>query len=188
MANNGLTKLQKMREMNRKRMEEKEERKEEAGQGEGNLVDELLREGKSYEEVTKEVEQADAKASSGNATEDSIEDNTKDNIKSNTNDIIKEDAGKEVKEAEKTDGVKEDPKQKADETSGEKEEQDKEKVTVESSISSRFRSNRKEKKTVRKSFLIKESYNEKLRALAEELGTSENDLINQMLEMIFDGE
>ncbi|MCR4869263.1 MAG: hypothetical protein K5889_07245 [Lachnospiraceae bacterium] len=172
MANNGLTKLQKMREMNRKRMEEKEERKEEAGQGEGNLVDELLREGKSYEEVTKEVEQADEKASSGNATEDGIEDNTKDNIKSNTNDIIKEDAGKEVKEAEKTDGVKE----------------DKEKVTVESSISSRFRSNRKEKKTVRKSFLIKESYNEKLRALAEELGTSENDLINQMLEMIFDGE
>ncbi len=174
MANNGLTKLQKIREMNRKRMEEKEERKEEAGQGEGNLVDELLREGKSYEEVTKEVEQADARASSGNATEDSIEDNTKDNIKSNTNDIIKEDAGKEVKEVEKTDGVKED--------------QDKEKVTVESSISSRFRSNRKEKKTVRKSFLIKESYNEKLRALAEELGTSENDLINQMLEMIFDGE
>jgi hypothetical protein len=172
MANNGLTKLQKMREMNRKRMEEKEERKEEAGQGEGNLVDELLREGKSYEEVTKEVEQADAKASSGNATEDSIEDNTKDNIKSNTNDIIKEDADKEVKEAEKTDGVKE----------------EKDKVTVESSISSRFRSNRKEKKTVRKSFLIKESYNEKLRALAEELGTSENDLINQMLEMIFDGE
>ena len=44
---------------------------------------------------------------------------------------------------------------------------------------------RKENKSVRKSFLIKESCNEKLKALADELGTSENDVVNQILESVF---
>ncbi len=57
-----------------------------------------------------------------------------------------------------------------------------EQQTIKAAIS--FVASRRENKSVRKSFLIKESSNEKLKILAEQLGTSENDVINQILESV----
>lgn len=57
-----------------------------------------------------------------------------------------------------------------------------EQQTIKAAIS--LVASRRENKSVRKSFLIKESSNEKLKILADQLGTSENDVINQILESV----
>ena len=57
-----------------------------------------------------------------------------------------------------------------------------EQQTIKAAIS--LVASKKENKSVRKSFLIKESSNEKLKILADQLGTSENDVINQILESV----
>lgn len=160
-----------------------------------NLVDDIIQSGVSYEE-----------ASNDEAKKETV---TAENITENTENVKEEENGKKVLVAEspkqpinegqgKDVSIEEEnavePPLNASEgkmtkkpsreavkskksTKGAEEQQ-----TIKAAIS--LVASRRENKSVRKSFLIKESSNEKLKILADQLGTSENDVINQILESV----
>ena len=160
-----------------------------------NLVDDIIQSGVSYEE-----------ASNDDAKKETV---TAENITENTENVKEEENGKKVLVTEKpkqpiNEGQGKDvsieeknavetplnasegkmtkkPSREAvkskKSTKGAEEQQ-----TIKAAIS--LVASRRENKSVRKSFLIKESSNEKLKILADQLGTSENDVINQILESV----
>ena len=160
-----------------------------------NLVDDIIQSGVSYEE-----------ASNDEAKKETV---TAENITENTENVKEEENGKKVLVTEnpkqpinegqgKGVSIEEEnavePPLNASEgkmtkkpsreavkskksTKGAEEQQ-----TIKAAIS--LVASRRENKSVRKSFLIKESSNEKLKILADQLGTSENDVINQILESV----
>lgn len=160
-----------------------------------NLVDDIIQSGVSYEE-----------ASNDEAKKETV---TAENITENTENVKEEENGKKVLVTEnpkqpinegqgKDVSIEEEnavePPLNASEgkmtkkpsreavkskrsTKGAEEQQ-----TIKAAIS--LVASRRENKSVRKSFLIKESSNEKLKILADQLGTSENDVINQILESV----
>ena len=160
-----------------------------------NLVDDIIQSGVSYEEASND------EAKKETVTAENITENTE-NVKKEENEKkvpvtenpkqpINEGQGKDVSIEEKNavetplnasegkmtkkpsrEAVK--PKKS---TKGAEEQQ-----TIKAAIS--LVASRRENKSVRKSFLIKESSNEKLKILADQLGTSENDVINQILESV----
>lgn len=160
-----------------------------------NLVDDIIQSGVSYEEASND------EAKKETVTAENITENTE-NVKKEENEKkvpaaesskqpINEGQGKDVSIEEK-DAVEtplnasegkmtKKPSREAvkskKSTKGAEEQQ-----TIKAAIS--LVASRRENKSVRKSFLIKESSNEKLKILADQLGTSENDVINQILESV----
>lgn len=160
-----------------------------------NLVDDIIQSGVSYEEASND------EAKKETVTAENITENTE-NVKEEENgkkvlvtenpkQPINEGQGKDVSIEEK-DAVEtplnasegkmtKKPSREAvkskKSTKGAEEQQ-----TIKAAIS--LVASRRENKSVRKSFLIKESSNEKLKILADQLGTSENDVINQILESV----
>lgn len=160
-----------------------------------NLVDDIIQSGVSYEEASND------EAKKETVTAENITENTE-NVKKEENEKkvpatesskqpINEGQGKDVSIEEKnavetplnaSEGkMTKKPSREAvkskKSTKGAEEQQ-----TIKAAIS--LVANRRENKSVRKSFLIKESSNEKLKILADQLGTSENDVINQILESV----
>ena len=160
-----------------------------------NLVDDIIQSGMSYEEASND------EAKKETVTAENITENTE-NVKKEENETkvpvvesskqpINEDQGKDVSIEEKnavetplnaSEGkITKKPSREAvkskKSTKGAEEQQ-----TIKAAIS--LVASRRENKSVRKSFLIKESSNEKLKILADQLGTSENDVINQILESV----
>lgn len=160
-----------------------------------NLVDDIIQSGVSYEEASND------EAKKETVTAEDITENTE-NVKEEENgkkvlvtenpkQPINEGQGKDVNIEEKnavetplnaSEGkMTKKPSREAvkskKSTKGAEEQQ-----TIKAAIS--LVASRRENKSVRKSFLIKESSNEKLKILADQLGTSENDVINQILESV----
>ena len=160
-----------------------------------NLVDDIIQSGVSYEEASND------EAKKETVTAENITENTE-NVKKEENEKkvpvtenpkqpINEGQGKDVSIEEKnavetplnaSEGkMTKKPSREAvkskKSTKGTEEQQ-----TIKAAIS--LVASRRENKSVRKSFLIKESSNEKLKILADQLGTSENDVINQILESV----
>lgn len=160
-----------------------------------NLVDDIIQSGVSYEEASND------EAKKETVTAENITENAE-NVKKEENEKkvpvtespkqpINEDQGKDVSIEEKnavetplnaSEGkMTKKPSREAvkskKSTKGAEEQQ-----TIKAAIS--LVASRRENKSVRKSFLIKESSNEKLKILADQLGTSENDVINQILESV----
>lgn len=160
-----------------------------------NLVDDIIQSGVSYEEASND------EAKKETVTAENITENAE-NVKKEENEKkvpatesskqpINEGQGKDVSIEEKD--VVETPLNASEgkmtkkpsreavkskkSTKGAEEQQ-----TIKAAIS--LVASRRENKSVRKSFLIKESSNEKLKILADQLGTSENDVINQILESV----
>ena len=160
-----------------------------------NLVDDIIQSGVSYEEASND------EAKKETVTAENITENTE-NVKEEENGkivLVTEKPKKPINEGQGKDvSIEEEnavePPLNASEgkmtkkpsreavkskksTKGAEEQQ-----TIKAAIS--LVASRRENKSVRKSFLIKESSNEKLKILADQLGTSENDVINQILESV----
>lgn len=160
-----------------------------------NLVDDIIQSGVSYEEASNDELQKEVHAVAD--TQEKIEIAEKEENETKVLEIkapkqaLNEDEGKVVSVEEENavetpsnasegkmvkKAVKETTKSRKNTKASE------EQQTIKAAIS--FVASRRENKSVRKSFLIKESSNEKLKILAEQLGTSENDVINQILESV----
>ncbi len=160
-----------------------------------NLVDDIIQSGVSYEEASNDELQKEVHAVAD--TQDKIEIAEKEENVTKAPETeapkqpLNEDTGKVVSVEEENavetplnvsegkvvkKAVKETAKSRKNTKASE------EQQTIKAAIS--FVASRRENKSVRKSFLIKESSNEKLKILAEQLGTSENDVINQILESV----
>ena len=160
-----------------------------------NLVDDIIQSGVSYEEASND--EAKKETVTAENTTENVE-----NIKKEENEKkvpatesskqpINEDQGKDVSteeenavetplnasEGKTTKKPSREAVKSKKSTKGAEEQQ-----TIKAAIS--LVASRRENKSVRKSFLIKESSNEKLKILADQLGTSENDVINQILESV----
>lgn len=160
-----------------------------------NLVDDIIQSGVSYEEASNDEakkETVTAENITENAENAKKEENEKKvPVTESPKQPINEDQGKDVSIEEKnavetplnaSEGkTTKKPSREAvkskKSTKGAEEQQ-----TIKAAIS--LVASRRENKSVRKSFLIKESSNEKLKILADQLGTSENDVINQILESV----
>lgn len=160
-----------------------------------NLVDDIIQSGVSYEEASNDEakkETVTAENTTENAENIKKEENEKKvPVTESSKQPINEDQGKDVSVEEKnavetplnaSEGkTTKKPSREAvkskKSTKGAEEQQ-----TIKAAIS--LVASRRENKSVRKSFLIKESSNEKLKILADQLGTSENDVINQILESV----
>ena len=160
-----------------------------------NLVDDIIQSGVSYEEASND------EAKKETVTAENITENTE-NVKKEENEKkvpvtespkqpINEGQGKDVSieeenavepplnasEGKMTKKPSREAVKSKKSTKGAEEQQ-----TIKAAIS--LVASRRENKSVRKSFLIKESSNEKSKILADQLGTSENDVINQILESV----
>ena len=160
-----------------------------------NLVDDIIQSGVSYEEASNDEakkETVTAENTTENAENIKKEENEKKvPVTESSKQPINEGQGKDVSVEEEnavetplnaSEGkITKKPSREAvkskKSTKGAEEQQ-----TIKAAIS--LVASRRENKSVRKSFLIKESSNEKLKILADQLGTSENDVINQILESV----
>ena len=160
-----------------------------------NLVDDIIQSGMSYEEASNDEskkETVTAENTTENAENIKKEENEKKvPVTESSKQPINEDQGKDVSveeenavetplnasEGKTTKKPSREAVKSKKSTKGAEEQQ-----TIKSAIS--LVASRRENKSVRKSFLIKESSNEKLKILADQLGTSENDVINQILESV----
>lgn len=160
-----------------------------------NLVDDIIQSGVSYEEASNDEAKKET-VTAENITENSENVKKEENVEKvpvieSSKQPINEGQGKDVSIEEKnavetplnaSEGkMTKKPSREAikskKSTKGAEEQQ-----TIKAAIS--LVASRRENKSVRKSFLIKESSNEKLKILADQLGTSENDVINQILESV----
>ena len=187
-----MSKLDKLRAKNKAAQEMKAQNQAKKSE---NLVDDIIQSGVSYEEASNDETKKET------VTAENVTENTE-NVKKEENEKkvpatesskqpINEDQGKDVSIEEKnavetplnaSEGkMTKKPSREAvkskKSTKGAEEQQ-----TIKAAIS--LVASRRENKSVRKSFLIKESSNEKLKILADQLGTSENDVINQILESV----
>lgn len=160
-----------------------------------NLVDDIIQSGVSYEEASNDEakkETVTAENITENAENAKKEENEKKvPVTESPKQPINEDQGKDVSieeesavetplnasEGKATKKPSREAVKSKKSTKGAEEQQ-----TIKAAIS--LVASRRENKSVRKSFLIKESSNEKLKILADQLGTSENDVINQILESV----
>ena len=160
-----------------------------------NLVDDIIQSGVSYEEASNDEakkETVTAENNTENAENAKKEENEKKvPAAESPKQPINEDQGKDVSieeesavetplnasEGKATKKPSREAVKSKKSTKGAEEQQ-----TIKAAIS--LVASRRENKSVRKSFLIKESSNEKLKILADQLGTSENDVINQILESV----
>lgn len=160
-----------------------------------NLVDDIIQSGMSYEEASNDEskkETVTAENTTENAENIKKEENEKKvPVTESSKQPINEDQGKDVSveeenavetplnasEGKTTKKPSREAVKSKKSTKGAEEQQ-----TIKAAIS--LVASRRENKSVRKSFLIKESSNEKLKILADQLGTSENDVINQILESV----
>lgn len=160
-----------------------------------NLVDDIIQSGVSYEEASNDEAKKET-VTAENITENAENVKKEENVEKvpvieSSKQPINEGQGKDVSIEEKnavetplnaSEGkMTKKPSREAikskKSTKGAEEQQ-----TIKAAIS--LVASRRENKSVRKSFLIKESSNEKLKILADQLGTSENDVINQILESV----
>ena len=160
-----------------------------------NLVDDIIQSGMSYEEASNDEskkETVTAENTTENAENIKKEENEKKvPVTESSKQPINEGQGKDVSveeenavetplnvsEGKTTKKSSREAVKSKKSTKGAEEQQ-----TIKAAIS--LVASRRENKSVRKSFLIKESSNEKLKILADQLGTSENDVINQILESV----
>lgn len=160
-----------------------------------NLVDDIIQSGMSYEEASNDESKKET-VTAENTTENVENIKKKENEKKvpateSSKQTINEGQGKDVSvegenaveahlnasEGKTTKKPSREAVKSKKSTKGAEEQQ-----TIKAAIS--LVASRRENKSVRKSFLIKESSNEKLKILADQLGTSENDVINQILESV----
>lgn len=160
-----------------------------------NLVDDIIQSGVSYEEASNDESKKET-VTAENTTENvenikKEENEKKVPVTESSKQPINEDQGKDVSveeenavetplnasEGKTTKKPSREAVKSKKSTKGAEEQQ-----TIKAAIS--LVASRRENKSVRKSFLIKESSNEKLKILADQLGTSENDVINQILESV----
>lgn len=160
-----------------------------------NLVDDIIQSGMSYEEASNDESKKET-VTAENTTENvenikKEENEKKVPVTESSKQPINEDQGKDVSveeenavetplnasEGKTTKKPSREAVKSKKSTKGAEEQQ-----TIKAAIS--LVASRRENKSVRKSFLIKESSNEKLKILADQLGTSENDVINQILESV----
>ena len=160
-----------------------------------NLVDDIIQSGVSYEEASNDEAKKEivtAENTTENAENIKKEENEKKvPVTESPKQTINEGQGKDVSveeenavetplnasEGKTTKKPSREAVKSKKSTKGAEEQQ-----TIKAAIS--LVASRRENKSVRKSFLIKESSNEKLKILADQLGTSENDVINQILESV----
>ena len=160
-----------------------------------NLVDDIIQSGVSYEEASNDEakkETVTAENTTENAENIKKEENEKKvPVTESSKQPINEGQGKDVSveeenavetplnasEGKTTKKPSREAVKSKKSTKGAEEQQ-----TIKAAIS--LVASRRENKSVRKRFLIKESSNEKLKILADQLGTSENDVINQILESV----
>lgn len=160
-----------------------------------NLVDDIIQSGVSYEEASND--EAKKETVTAENTTENVENIKKEEnekkvpVTESSKQPINEDKGKDVSieeenavetplnasEGKTTKKPSREAVKSKKSTKGAEEQQ-----TIKAAIS--LVASRRENKSVRKSFLIKESSNEKLKILADQLGTSENDVINQILESV----
>lgn len=160
-----------------------------------NLVDDIIQSGVSYEEASND--EAKKETVTAENTTENVENIKKEEnekkvpVAESSKQPINEDKGKDVSveeenavetplnasEGKTTKKPSREAVKSKKSTKGAEEQQ-----TIKAAIS--LVASRRENKSVRKSFLIKESSNEKLKILADQLGTSENDVINQILESV----
>lgn len=160
-----------------------------------NLVDDIIQSGMSYEEASNDESKKET-VTAENTTENAENIKKEENEKKvpateSSKQPINEGQGKDVSveeenavetplnvsEGKTTKKSSREAVKSKKSTKGAEEQQ-----TIKAAIS--LVASRRENKSVRKSFLIKESSNEKLKILADQLGTSENDVINQILESV----
>ena len=160
-----------------------------------NLVDDIIQSGVSYEEASNDEAKKET-VTAENVTENAENVKKEENEKKvpvteSSKQPINEGQGKDVSieeenavepplnasEGKMTKKPSREAVKSKKSTKGAEEQQ-----TIKAAIS--LVASRRENKSVRKSFLIKESSNEKLKILADQLGTSENDVINQILESV----
>ena len=160
-----------------------------------NLVDDIIQSGMSYEEASNDESKKET-VTAENTTENAENIKKEENEKKvpateSSKQPINEGQGKDVSveeenavetplnasEGKTTKKPSREAVKSKKSTKGAEEQQ-----TIKAAIS--LVASRRENKSVRKSFLIKESSNEKLKILADQLGTSENDVINQILESV----
>ena len=160
-----------------------------------NLVDDIIQSGVSYEEASNDetkketitAEDAAENVQTVNAVENEIKVPVTESSKQPSNEGEGKDVSVEEKNTVETplnaSEGKTAKKQARETTKSRKSTKGaEEQQTIKAAIS--LVASRRENKSVRKSFLIKESSNEKLKILADQLGTSENDVINQILESV----
>lgn len=160
-----------------------------------NLVDDIIQSGVSYEEASND--EAKKETVTAENTTENVENIKKEEnekkvpVTESSKQPINEEQGKDVSveeenavetplnasEGKTTKKPSREAVKSKKSTKGAEEQQ-----TIKAAIS--LVASRRENKSVRKSFLIKESSNEKLKILADQLGTSENDVINQILESV----
>lgn len=160
-----------------------------------NLVDDIIQSGVSYEEASND--EAKKETVTAENTTENVENIKKEEnekkvpVTESSKQPINEGQGKDVSveeenavepplnasESKTTKKPSREAVKSKKSTKGAEEQQ-----TIKAAIS--LVASRRENKSVRKSFLIKESSNEKLKILADQLGTSENDVINQILESV----
>ena len=160
-----------------------------------NLVDDIIQSGMSYEEASND--EAKKETVTAENTTENVENIKKEEnekkvpVTESSKQPINEGQGKDVSveeenavetplnasEGKTTKKPSREAVKSKKSTKGAEEQQ-----TIKAAIS--LVASRRENKSVRKSFLIKESSNEKLKILADQLGTSENDVINQILESV----
>ena len=160
-----------------------------------NLVDDIIQSGVSYEEASND--EAKKETVTAENTTENVENKKKEEnekkvpVTESSKQPINEGQGKDVSveeenavetplnvsEGKTTKKSSREAVKSKKSTKGAEEQQ-----TIKAAIS--LVASRRENKSVRKSFLIKESSNEKLKILADQLGTSENDVINQILESV----
>ena len=160
-----------------------------------NLVDDIIQSGVSYEEASND--EAKKETVTAENTTENVENIKKEEnekkvpVTESSKQPINEDQGKDISveeenavetplnasEGKTTKKPSREAVKSKKSTKGAEEQQ-----TIKAAIS--LVASRRENKSVRKSFLIKESSNEKLKILADQLGTSENDVINQILESV----
>lgn len=159
-----------------------------------NLVDDIIQSGVSYEEASNDetknetdtVEKTTENVQTINIEENETKVPVVESPKQPSNEVEAKDVNVEDKNAVEaplnaSEG-KTAKKTVKETTKSRKNTKTEEQQTIKAAIS--LVASRRENKSVRKSFLIKESSNEKLKILADQLGTSENDVINQILESV----
>lgn len=168
-----MSNLDKLRAKNKKLQDIKEQNKvekekEQENVSSTNLVDDLIKEGVSYDEIGTKNEAVKESEPNNSTLKEENADLTPSSVPEAKS--TKTTAPKKTSTARKSTKKESRPVEEKEQS-------------INAAIN--LVAKRKENKSVRKSFLIKESCNEKLKALADELGTSENDVVNQILESVF---
>lgn len=172
-----MSNLDKLRAANAKAKAQKEQNKKTESDS---LVDDIIEKGSSYEEAVGTIDELEEPKKEVEEVVPEKKEEKREEPKDSPEDVL-------VSVSEKTD-VKQDPKPVAVKDSKPKKENKKTEKKEESSIKTSFVLSKtaKEPRNARKTFVLKQSTVNKIKEVANNLDTSENDIVNQILESVLE--